>query len=197
VDNVLAESSQTIVGGLIRRGIGPFDVRIVGERHIFDAEGEVGAQRVQTAVNHLSSFQCQEDCDFSLPAGAPNIVGGFSEHQVLGMPRYLPEDSVDLRESAFNRRRPRDFAGLPNRKKNRSDSAGPHAGNIDAAVFVAPRQIEIIENEALCGVDMRIDHDRAEMKIARPQIGFQLGIFARFSSSQDLALPVRPDSRNG
>jgi len=178
-DYLLAKSSQAIVDASIRCRIGPFDVHVVGQSHIFDAERSEGAQCLEAAVNHLPAFDRQKDCNSSIQTGLPNLVQGLNEYDILTMKGHFATDGIDLTQRAFDGLRTGYCARLPNRKENRSDSAAAHSRNIDAAVPVAHRQIKMVENDALSGVYMCIDNDGPEMKIARFPGALRHLIFAR------------------
>src|SRR5689334_8980729 len=78
---------------------------------------------------------------------------------------HLLANRVNLRESAAHGLRSSDFAGHPNRKKDRAKAALAHAGNINTAVGMARADVKFTVEEALCGVVVRVYDERGEMQL--------------------------------
>jgi hypothetical protein len=76
----------------------------------------------------------------------------------------LLADSADLIESFLDSLRSGDFAGNPDGKENRAEVAVAHARDVDAAVGVADAQVELVVEQALRGVVVRVDDDRRKVK---------------------------------
>lgn len=73
---------------------------------------------------------------------------------------------VDLREGAADGLGAGNVTGNPNCKENRVHSAFAEARKIDGAIGMARAEIKSRIEKALRGIDVRIDHEGLEMKIA-------------------------------
>ena len=82
------------------------------------------------------------------------------------MPRHLLLDGLHLLKRPLNRRLAGYCGGDPNREENPADSALAHPWYIDRAILVPLADVEIVENKPLCGVGVRVDHQRPKMNIA-------------------------------
>jgi hypothetical protein len=166
-DHLFAEGGQPVMNASVRRRICPFDVHIVSKRHISDAERGVCPQGLQAAVNHLAAFDRQKNGNSPIEMGLPDLSHFPNEPKIFGMTGHFPTNGIDLAKRTFDGLRAGYFARLPNRKKNRSDSAIAHSRDVNAPVAMARRQVKMIEYDALRGVYMRVHNHRPKMKVTR------------------------------
>jgi hypothetical protein len=98
-----------------------------------------------------------------------DILRRLREHEIARMARDMPPHRLDLLQRPANRFRTRHGAGNPDGEENRAHTAFAHPRNIDRAVRMRHAEIEIVVEQALGCVRVRIDHERPKMQVARPR----------------------------
>ena len=162
--DLLAEIAEPVMRGLIGGRIGPIGIDHVRERHIAHAEGVEFIEVGQRIVDHVAAFDTHQDGDFTVSLGGANFSGRGAQDEIVRMARYSFADCADLHQRALHRRRSRDRPGNVNREENRAQAAFAHARDVYAAVRVPRAEVEFRIEQALSGVVVRVNHDRAEMK---------------------------------
>ncbi len=167
-NDFLAILGQAIVRRLVGGGVRPFIVVKMRKRHVPHAEIAEDAHHADVVPNHVPAFDANQRGYFSFGLRLANVGSSAREHHVLGILADIFVNRVNLVERFLNCRRTHRATVNPNRKENRIHSAFLHARNVDVTVGIAFGEIEVFRKETLCRVVVRIQHDRGEMKFARP-----------------------------
>ncbi len=166
-NDIFAKIGQPLVHRRIGRGVRPFIVAAVRQRHIAHAEPRIRAQHAQIIGDHVPALDAHQRRDLALLASFANFRSRCGENDIVRVPAHLLAHRIDLIERVLDGFRPRDFAGNPDGKENRAESAFLHPRNIDAAGIAARPQVKSAVEKALRRVVVRIHHERSKVQLAR------------------------------
>ena len=155
-DDSLAKIGEPVVRRLVGGGIRPLVVVEVGEGHVAHAEIAKHAQHTNVVADHMAALDANERGDFPLGVRVADFVSSAAEDQVFRIFNDVLVHGINLIESFLHRGRTHDAAINPDGKENGVHASFAHARDIDVAIGVAPAEVEILGEEPLRRVVVRI-----------------------------------------